>query len=444
MPAKDLTQGSVLKNMVGFSLPYLLSYFMQLLYGLADLFVIGLYDGVASTTAVSIGSQFMHFLTVMIVGLAMGSTVTLARAVGAKNEGGASKTIGSSVSLFIAVSVVTATVLLLIARPIVSVMSTPAEATDGTADYLRICFIGIPFITAYNVIASIFRGIGDSKSPMYFVAVACACNILLDFIFIGSMNMGPAGAALGTTLSQTFSVGISLLYLRRKGLGIRLHKHDLRPDRPTLSKILKIGTPIALQDGFIQIAFLAITVIANNRGLVDSAAVGIVEKLIGMLFLVPSAMLSTVSTMTAQNIGAGKAQRCRLTLRYAVMIALSYGMLMAILIQFTAEPIVGWFTSDPEVIHAGGQYFRSYVIDTVFAGIHFCLSGYFVAYGYSIVSFIHNVASIILARVPLSYIFSVNFPDTLFPMGLAAPIGSLLSVLICIGFLIWFRKHGKL
>ena len=444
MPAKDLTQGSVLKNMAGFSLPYLLSYFMQLLYGLADLFVIGLYDGVASTTAVSIGSQFMHFLTVMIVGLAMGSTVTLARAVGAKNEGGASKTIGSSVSLFIAVSVVTATVLLLIIRPIVSVMSTPVEAINGTADYLRICFIGIPFITAYNVIASIFRGIGDSKSPMYFVAVACAFNILLDFIFIGSMNMGPVGAALGTTLSQTFSVGISLLYLRRKGLGIRLHKHDLRPDRPTLSKILKIGTPIALQDGFIQIAFLAITVIANNRGLVDSAAVGIVEKLIGMLFLVPSAMLSTVSTMTAQNIGAGQAERCRLTLRYAVMIALSYGMLMAILIQFTAEPIVGWFTSDPEVIHAGGQYFRSYVLDTVFAGIHFCLSGYFVAYGYSIVSFIHNVASIILARVPLSYIFSVNFPDTLFPMGLAAPIGSLLSVLICIGFLIWFRKHGKL
>ena len=430
--------------MAGFSLPYLLSYFMQLLYGLADLFVIGLYDGVASTTAVSIGSQFMHFLTVMIVGLAMGSTVTLARAVGAKNEGGASQTIGSSVSLFIAVSVVTATVLLLIIRPIVSVMSTPVEAINGTADYLRICFIGIPFITAYNVIASIFRGIGDSKSPMYFVAVACAFNILLDFIFIGSMNMGPVGAVLGTTLSQTFSVGISLLYLRRKGLGIRLHKHDLRPDRPTLSKILKIGTPIALQDGFIQIAFLAITVIANNRGLVDSAAVGIVEKLIGMLFLVPSAMLSTVSTMTAQNIGAGKAQRCRLTLRYAVMIALSYGMLMAILIQFTAEPIVGWFTSDPEVIHAGGQYFRSYVLDTVFAGIHFCLSGYFVAYGYSIVSFIHNVASIILARVPLSYIFSVNFPDTLFPMGLAAPIGSLLSVLICIGFLIWFRKHGKL
>ncbi len=410
--------------MAGFSLPYLLSYFMQLLYGLADLFVIGLYDGVASTTAVSIGSQFMHFLTVMIVGLAMGSTVTLARAVGAKNEGGASKTIGSSVSLFIAVSVVTATVLLLIIRPIVSVMSTPVEAINGTADYLRICFIGIPFITAYNVIASIFRGIGDSKSPMYFVAVACAFNILLDFIFIGSMNMGPVGAALGTTLSQTFSVGISLFYLKRKGLGIRFHKHDLRPDRPTLSTILKIGTPIALQDGFIQIAFLAITVIANNRGLVDSAAVGIVEKLIGMLFLVPSAMLSTVSTMTA--------------------IALSYGMLMAILIQFTAEPIVGWFTSDPEVIHAGGQYFRSYVIDTVFAGIHFCLSGYFVAYGYSIVSFIHNVASIILARVPLSYIFSVNFPDTLFPMGLAAPIGSLLSVLICIGFLIWFRKHGKL
>jgi putative MATE family efflux protein len=444
MATRDLTQGSVLRNMVGFSLPYLLSYFMQLLYGLVDLFVIGLYGEVAGTTAVSVGSQFMHFLTVMIVGLAMGTTVTLARAIGAKDERNASRTIGTTVSLFISLGIIGALVLLALVKPIVHVMATPAEAVEGTAAYLRICFIGIPFITAYNVIASIFRGLGDSKSPMYFVAVACVLNIALDFIFIGYMNMGPSGAALGTTLSQTFSVIVSLIYLRIKGLGIKFHREDLRVDRGTLSTILKIGTPVALQDGFIQIAFLAITIIANNRGLIDSAAVGIVEKLISMLFLVPSAMLSTVSTMTAQNIGAGYADRCRQVLRYALTIAVSYGILVALVIQFTAEPIVGWFTSDPAVIKAGGQYFRSYVIDAIFAGVHFCFSGYFVAYGYSIVSFIHNVASIVLARVPLSYILSINFPETLLPMGFAAPAGSLLSVLICLGFFIYFRRHGKL
>lgn len=184
--------------------------------------------------------------------------------------------------------------------------------------------------------------------------------------------------------------------------------------------------------------------IANNRGLMDSAAVGIVEKLIGMLFLVPSAMLSTVSTMTAQNIGAGYKDRCREILRYALAIAMSHGVAVGIMTQFIAEPLVGLFTSDPAVIEAGGQYFRSYIFDVTLAGMYFCFSGYFVAYGYPIVSFIHNVASIVLARVPLAYVFSVNYPHTLFPMGLAAPLGSLLSVLICIGFFIWFRRHGKL
>lgn len=444
MPARDLTKGNILRNMAGFSLPYLLAYFMQLLYGLVDMFVIGLYGEVAGTTAVAIGSQVMHFLTVMIVGLAMGTTVTLARAIGAKNEQEASKAIGSTITLFVTLSLVAAALLVLTTRPIVRVMLTPAEAVEGTADYLRICFIGIPFITAYNVIASIFRGLGDSKSPMYFVAIACILNIVLDFIFIGFMDMGPSGAALGTTISQTFSVLISLAYLAKKGLGIHFNHGDLRPSKGTMATILKIGTPVALQDGFIQVAFLVITMIANKRGLIDSAAVGIVEKLISMLFLVPSAMLSTVSTMTAQNIGAKQYEVCRKILKYALRISVGYGILIAFIIQFTADPIVGWFTSDPEVIKAGGQYFRSYVIDTIFAGIHFCFSGYFVAYGYSIVSFIHNTASIVLARVPLSYILSVNFPQTLMPMGFAAPAGSLLSVIICLGFYIWFRRTGKL
>ena len=213
---RDLTSGSVWKNIVYFSLPYLLSYFLQTLYGLADLFIVGQFDGVASTTAVSIGSQVMHMLTVMIVGLAMGTTVNIGRAVGARDSQKASKVVGNTTVLFVGVSVVLAVVLLVLVQPIVRVMSTPAEAVEGTVRYLTICFIGIPFITAYNVIASIFRGLGDSKSPMYFIAVACVANIALDYLFIGALHMGPAGAALGTTLSQTISVAVSLLVILKK------------------------------------------------------------------------------------------------------------------------------------------------------------------------------------------------------------------------------------
>ena len=166
---KNLTTGSVFGNIVRFSLPYLLSYFLQTLYGMADLFIIGQYEGVASTTAVSIGSQVMHMLTVMIVGLAMGATVTIGQAVGARDRRGAAGYIGNTTTLFLALSVVVTGVLLALARPIAAVMSTPAEAVPGTVAYLRICFLGVPLITAYNIIASIFRGLGDSKRPMYFI-----------------------------------------------------------------------------------------------------------------------------------------------------------------------------------------------------------------------------------------------------------------------------------
>ena len=281
---KNLTTGSVFKNVILFSLPYLLSYFLQTLYGMADLFIIGQYDGVASTTAVSIGSQIMHMITVMIVGLAMGTTVSIAQAIGANNKKQASKVMGNTVALFMGVAIVGMALLLMLVRPIVSVMSTPAEAVNGTVTYLTICFIGIPFITAYNIISSIFRGMGDSKSPMYFIAVACVANIVLDYLFMGVFGLGPAGAALGTTISQAISVLVSLIVIiKRKS--IALVKADFRPHRLIMGKILSIGIPIAVQDGLIQVAFIVITIIANQRGLNDAAAVGIVEKIMSFLFL---------------------------------------------------------------------------------------------------------------------------------------------------------------
>ena len=276
---------------------------------MADLFIIGQFNGTESTTAVANGSQVMHMLTVMIVGLAMGSTVIIGRAVGARHKDEIAKTVGNSVTLFMGLSIILTIVLLLLVRPIVLLIQTPAEAIEGSIRYLTICFIGIPFITAYNIIASICRGMGDSKSPMYFIAIACAANIALDYVFMGVLHLGAAGAALGTTLAQTLSVIISLLMTKKQKLGIKLCKQDFIPSRAVLGEILKIGIPVAIQDGCIQIAFIIITVIANSRGLNDAAAVGIVEKVISALFIVPSSMLATVSALAAQNIGAGNKER---------------------------------------------------------------------------------------------------------------------------------------
>lgn len=440
---RDLTSGSVWKNIVYFSLPYLLSYFLQTLYGLADLFIVGQFDGVASTTAVSIGSQVMHMLTVMIVGLAMGTTVNIGRAVGARDSQKASKVVGNTTVLFVGVSVVLAVVLLVLVQPIVRVMSTPAEAVEGTVRYLTICFIGIPFITVYNVIASIFRGLGDSKSPMYFIAVACVANIALDYLFIGALHMGPAGAALGTTLSQTISVAVSLLVILKKKTGISVKRADFRLERVTMGQVLKIGVPIAAQDGFIQVAFIIITIIANRRGLGVAAAVGIVEKIISFLFLVPSSMLSTVSALGAQNMGAGKYERADQILRYAMGIAVGFGLIVSLLIQIIAGPVVGLFTTDATVILLGAQYIRGYIWDCIFAGVHFSFSGYFCAYGKSEISFVHNLIAILCVRIPGVYLTSKIFPDTLFPMGLATATGSLLSVIICMIAFGWLKKQKR-
>lgn len=437
----DLTQGSVGKNLLLFAMPYLLSCFMQTFYGMADLFVVGLYNGSETTTAVAIGSQVMHMLTVIIVGFAMGTTVRIGRSVGAKDDRAAAETVGTSIVLFGVFAAIITGVLLICTSAITKVMLTPTEAVPETKIYLAICFAGVPFITAYNVISSIFRGAGDSRRPMYFAGVACVVNIVLDFVFIGLCGLGAAGAALGTVCGQAVSVAVSLVMIRRLNIGIRVKQQDIRADREVVSQILKVGTPIAMQDGLIQIAFIVITVIANSRGLITSAAVGIVEKLIGFMFLVPSAFLSAISTITAQNMGADKAERARRSLYYGLAITVGWGCLCALYNQFLPHTLVGLFTLDTAVLAAGCEYLRAYAFDCVFAAVHFCFSGYFCGDQKSMISFIHNITAIVLVRIPGAWLASKFYPDSLYPMGWAAPLGSLLSALICIGFYVYYRRR---
>ena len=441
---KNLTTGSVLKTIIYFALPYLLSYFLQTLYGMADLYITGQFNGVDSITAVSNGSQVMHMLTVIIVGLAMGTTVIIGKAIGGNKLDNAGRAIGNTITLFMGIAIVMTIVFLIAAKPIVLLIGVPQEAVAGTVRYLIICFIGIPFITAYNIISSIFRGLGDSKSPMYFIGISCLTNITLDYVFIGLCDLGPSGAALGTVLSQTFSVIVAFISIRKRKTGIKLVKEDFIPDRKVLGEILKVGIPVAVQDGCIQVAFIIITVIANHRGLDDAAAVGIVEKMISAIFIIPSSMLATVSALSAQNIGAGKYDRAAKTLKYATMITSVYGVFMAVIMQVLAAPLLALFTKDAAVVVLGTQYMKGYIIDSIFAGVHFCFSGYFAVYGKSYIGFMHNIISITFVRVPGSYLASKLSGDTLFPMGLAAPAGSLLSVIICVCAYIYLKRSGKL
>ena len=449
MAQHNLAKGDLFHNMILFSLPYLLSYFLQTLYGLADLLIAGRFNGADVISAVSIGSQVMHMVTVMIVGLAMGTTVMIGRFVGAEDDDGIRRAIGNTISLFAIIAVLATGALLGLAQPIVRVLSTPPEAVPGALAYLRICFAGIPFIVAYNILSSIFRGMGDSRSPMLFIAVACVLNILLDLLFMGPMQLGAAGAALATVVAQAASVAFALVGIRQHGTAVVRNasvnadvenragaqvpapedattssNEPARADRSAwwdpamLHQILSIGLPIA-------------------------AAVGIVEKTISFLFLVPSSMLSTVSTIAAQSIGAGDPARARQTLRYGVGLASGIGLLFAILFQFISAPFFTLFTKDPVVQALAVQYMCTYVLDCVVAGIHFPFSGFFSASGLSNLSFIHNLCSVILVRIPGAWLATKLFPDSLYAMGLAAPAGSLLSALICIAFYLALRRKGR-
>ena len=406
---KDLTRGNLFGKMMQFAVPYLVACFLQTFYGMADLFMTGQFNGAAAVSAVAVGSQVMHMLTVVIVGLAMGTTVCISRSVGAGSKKQTAGFIGNSAVLFSIFAAVLTVALLLCTGLILKILA------------------------AYNVVSSIFRGLGDTKSPMIFVAVAGLINVGFDNILIGPMGMGAAGAAIATVGSQAFSVAMALLFLIRGRDEMGVTRKDFVPDGQFMGQLLGIGVPVAFQEGLIQVSFLVITAIANSRGVNVAAAVGIVEKIISFLFLVPSSMLSTVSAVVAPNAGAGLHERGTRALRYGITVCVSVGLVIFVICQFAAEGIVGRFVVDEfEVVRLGGQYLRSYSLDCAIAGIQFCFSGYFSAYGKSQYSFIHNIISIALVRIPGAYLASILYPQTLYPMGLAAPMGSLLSSVICL------------
>lgn len=436
----DLTTGSILGNLIGFMLPYLFSSFMQAFYGAVDLWVVGRFGGTPSISAVNVGSQIMQIATSFLIGISMGTTVNIGHHIGSKNDAEAAYTVGNTILLFTLLAAVTTPLMVWQSGGLAAVMQTPPEAMTETVWYVRICSMGLPFIIAYNVISGIMRGTGDSRTPMYFVAVSCVVNIAGDLLLVGGFHLGAAGAAAATIFAQlTASLG-AVVYLKRKGFPFPFGLKFIRWKGLVIRKILTVGLPIALQDTLINLSFMAITVIANERGLIASSAVGVVEKIIMFLFLVPSAMLSSISAVTSQTVGAGKKERAVATLKYGIVITAVFGVIMCGCSQLFPESMTGFFTKDEAVVKAAGEYLRTYSIDCILVAFTFCVNGYLCGCDKSIVTFVHNIISIFLVRIPAALLLSKAFPDTLLPMGLASPLGSVMSIFICSGYLLWSRK----
>lgn len=444
MKELDLTKGSVPKVLMQFAMPYLLANVLQALYGGADLFVVGRFDDAASVAGVAIGSQVMQTVTGIILGLTAGITVLIGIATGARDEKKAAATIGSAVWLFAIIGAVLTLLMTVWHDTIATAMHTPPEAMTDTRHYLLICSLGIPFIIGYNVVFGIMRGLGDSRSPLYFVALACIINIVLDFVLVGGCHMRAAGAATATIASQGISFAAALCYLHRKGFRFPFTRRDIRLNGILSKRIIKLGTPIALQDALINISFLIITVIVNRMGVTASAALGVVEKLIVFAMLPPVAISSAVAAMTAQNYGAGLTDRMNRCLKSGIGMALVFGTAFCVYSQFLPETLMSIFTNDAPVIELGAEYLHGYSIDCIIVSFVFCINSYFSGQGNSLFPMVHSLIATFLFRIPLSWIFSHIAPTSLFPMGFAPPLATMVSLAICLWYLkIWQKRQAS-
>lgn len=438
------TEGKILQPLILFAMPVLFALFLQAMYGAVDLLVVGKFASSADVSAVSTGSQIMMTLTNLISSFAMGTTVLLGQQIGCgkKEEGG--KTVGTALVMFAGIAVFLTVLLVFFAPQISLIMHAPKEAFDKTAAYVRICGGGMLVIVAYNLIGCIFRGIGDSKTPLLTVAIACVCNIAGDLVLCAGFHMGTEGAACATVFAQVVSVIVSFGFIRKKQLPFVFKRENVRINKVLLKKMAGLGAPIALQDLLVSISFLIILAIVNSMGVIASAGVGVAEKVCAFIMLISSAFMQSMSAFVAQNYGAGRMDRAQKALHYGAAVSFVVGLGMFFLSYFHGDAMAGIFSSDESVILAAADYLRAYSIDCMFTAIFFCYTGFYNGIGQTKFVMLQGIAGAFGVRVPISYLMSIRPDASLFKIGLATPVSSVVQLLLCVGYIaVLNRKERK-
>ncbi len=442
MDKSQLVKGSITGSLIRFTFPILLALLLQTTYGMVDLFVVGQFGMVSDVSGVSIGGQLMTVMTAICNGLAMGTTVLIGHEVGLNSKDNIPSIIKSTITVFTVFTLISMAGIILYLDDIVLLLNTPLDSVVQTTEYLLICTIGIPMIYTYNVLGSIFRGFGDSNTPLLAVGIACVTNIILDLILVAVFNMGAKGAALATVLSQCLSVLISLILINIKKMLI-LKTSQKKPYTKYIKELLRLGLPIALQSGLVSLSFLAITAIVNQFGLIFSASVGLVEKLTGIIMLVPISFMNALSVFVAQNHAAGEKLRAKKGLFISYKISILIGAFMAYLSFFHGEMLMSLFSNDYEVIITGALYLKAYALDVLLVPLVFCLSGYFTGCGKTFFVMAQSLFGAIVLRIPLTYLFSLIEPVSLFNIGLAIPIASFVQIFICLFYYYRFNNKKK-
>ncbi len=439
----SFTEGKIMQPLIMFAGPVLFALFLQAMYGAVDLLVVGRFATSADVSAVSTGSQIMTTLTNLVSSFAMGTTILLGQQIGSgkKQEGG--KTVGTAIVMFGILACIASILLVLFAAQISQIMHAPESAFDKTVAYVRICGGGMIVIVAYNLIGCIFRGLGDSRTPLLTVGIACVCNIVGDLFLCGVLGMGTGGAAIATVFAQVVSVIVSWGFIRKKELPFTIGRENLRIHGVYLKKMVGLGAPIALQDLLVSLSFLIILAIVNSMGVDASAGVGVAEKVCAFIMLISIAFMQSMSAFVAQNYGAGKMERAKKALFGGMVLSGTIGVLMFFATFFGGSYMAGIFSSDPRVIAAATDYLKAYAIDCMFTAIFFCFTGFYNGIGLTKFVMIQGIIGAFGVRVPVSYFMS-RLPETsLFKIGLATPISSIVQLLLCLSCYLFLRKKEK-
>ena len=438
----DFTQGSILKKLALFMLPILGALVLQAAYGAVDLLVVGRFGSTSGLSAVSTGSQVLNLVTFVVTQLAMGVTVLIARYLGEKKHEFISPVIGGAAVVFTILAAILFVVLVFFARPISSLMQAPAEALDLTTSYVRICGAGIFFIVAYNMLSALFRGLGDSKSPLIFVLVACIVNIIGDLVLVAGFHLDAAGAAIATVAAQAVSVVCAVVMLLKKDLPFKIQKSDFKLN-PQCKKFLGIGLPLALQEFLTQLSFLALCAFINRLGLEASSGYGVACKIVNFAMLIPSSLMQSMASFVSQNIGAGNKKRAKQTLFTGIGIGLVFGVAVFALVWFKGDLLSGIFTTDAAVIANGYAYLKGFAPETIVTAILFSMVGYFNGNDKTVWVMVQGLVQTLLVRLPMAYIMSIQPNASLTMIGLAAPTSTAVGIVLNVCFFLYLEHKEK-
>lgn len=438
----DFTQGSILKKLVLFMLPILGALVLQAAYGAVDLLVVGHFGSTSGLSAVSTGSQVLNLVTFVVIQFAMGITVLIARYLGEKRPQYIGQVIGGAVVVFALISAALFVVMVGFARPISVLMQAPAEAVDLTASYVRICGGGIFFIVAYNLLSAIFRGLGDSKSPLLFVLVACIVNVFGDLALVAGLHMDAAGAAIATVAAQAVSVVCAVIMLLKKKLPFRLQKSDFRLNLQC-RKFLGIGLPLALQEFLTQLSFLALCAFVNRLGLEASSGYGVACKIVNFAMLIPSALMQSMAAFVSQNIGAGNPKRAKHSMFTGIGIGLVFGCAVFALVWLKGDLLCSVFTTEAAVIANGFAYLKGFAPETIATAVLFSMVGYFNGNNKTVWVMIQGLVQTLLVRLPMAYFMSIQPNASLTNIGLAAPTSTAVGIVLNVCFFLYLERKSK-